>query len=169
MTQDSVLTTNSNLLQTTKFRLVFNRIPNVEYFLTEVNLPGVSLPRNVQPTPFRDRPVPGDKLDWEELRLVFNVDENLKNWQELYNWIRGLGKPTNFGEYSKIKKESNVYSDAVLMPLSSHNNVTYKIHFKDAWPQNLSGIRWTTQGSANEPIISEAVFQYLYYDIETVG
>ena len=163
---DTILTTNVNLLQTTKFKLVFNRLPNVEYFLTGLELPGVNLVPAVQPNPFRDRPVPGDKLMWDNLSIVFNVDEMLENWREVHSWMYGLGKPTSFEDYKKLKEKSSVYSDASLIVTSSHNNATLRYNFVDCWPTSLMGFRFMTTGSANEPLVSEAIFCYSYYTVE---
>ena len=66
----------------TKFKFNIIKLPKVEYFCTAVNLPGVSLADNyTQPTPFRDIPLPGEKLSYENLAMTFLVDENLENYQ----------------------------------------------------------------------------------------
>jgi len=167
-----VLNTNANLLQATKFRMVFARLPNVEYMLTNIVVPGVMLPPAVQPTPFRERPMPGNMLQWGQLEIAFNITESLVNWRELFNWIKAIGKQKSFDDYKSVRDPkiglNNVYSDASLVILSSHNNANIRINFVDCWPSMLSPINFTTMGSANEPIQATATFFYLNYDIETV-
>ena len=51
----------------------------VEYFCTKVELPGISLNESTQETRFKEIPIPGDKLDYEDLTMSFMVDENLEN------------------------------------------------------------------------------------------
>ena len=59
----------------TKFKFSIIKLPKVEYFCTQVNLPGISISDNYsQPTPFRDIPLPGEKLSYEPLAVTFIVD-----------------------------------------------------------------------------------------------
>ena len=46
-----------------------------------------------QPTYLKDLPIPGDKMEFEDLNVRFLVDENLENYMEIQNWMRGLGFP----------------------------------------------------------------------------
>jgi hypothetical protein len=172
--QDFELSENNNLLQPTKFKLVLGRFPNLVYFCQETELPGISLPSVIQPSPFADRPMPGDKLVYDDLPLTFMVDENLQNWLELHNWLRALGKPTTYVERQSLRPPGGKglgkeYCDASVMILSSHNNPTYEIQYKDCFPINLTPIRWSTQSSANQVLVATVVLKYLYYDIIKVN
>jgi hypothetical protein len=42
--------------------------------------------------------LPGDKILFEDFSLRFLVDENLENYMEIHNWIRGLGFPESLEE-----------------------------------------------------------------------
>ncbi|MEE3228049.1 MAG: hypothetical protein VX237_03000, partial [Chloroflexota bacterium] len=78
--------TNLNLLQTVAFETNFLRIPNVSYFCQSVNIPGMVLGTALQPTPFSDIPIEGEKLTFDQLNISFLVDEDLQNYQEIYSW-----------------------------------------------------------------------------------
>ena len=84
----------------TQFKFSILKLPKVEYFCTSVNIPGITLGGNItQQTPFKDIPLPGDKLTYEPLRMSFLVDENLENFQEIHGWLIGLGFPRDYSEF----------------------------------------------------------------------
>ncbi len=58
----------------TQFRFQITKLPKVEYFCTAANLPGISLSTRIQQTPLSDIPQPGEKLDYQTLRVTFMVD-----------------------------------------------------------------------------------------------
>ena len=80
---------NRNFLAPTGFRLVLNRSPKVAFFSNAANLPGIILGEATQPTYLKDIPTPGDKIVFDDFNIRFLVDEDLKNYMELQNWIRG--------------------------------------------------------------------------------
>ena len=43
-------------------------------------------------------------MDFGDLTLRFLVDENLKNFMEIQNWIRGLGFPERVQEFRDLQK-----------------------------------------------------------------
>lgn len=175
---DSILSQNHNLLQPTKYRLVLARLPNVVYWCQETELPGINLPDTaIQVSPFVTRYTPGDKLEYEPLSLSFQVDELLQNWLEIHNWMRALGKPTDYAERRSLAIQGGIkgtrtnldYSDATIVVLSAKNNPTYEIQYKDCWPTQLTPIKWSAADSANDIITAQVTFRYLYYDIVRVS
>jgi len=56
---------NKDLLQSTKFRVTFDRLPGTTYFCQTANFPGVSLTEIPRQTPFVDLYVPGEKIVYE--------------------------------------------------------------------------------------------------------
>ena len=164
---------NTNFLQSTRFVLAFPRISNTQYFCQEVNLPGVSMNEAIQPTPFVDLPIPGNKLIYEPLNITFIVDEELQSWIEIHDWLRAMTFPTNFGEYENLKNLSSVsyyapkpqYSDGVLNVLSALNNLKTTIHFTDIFPTSLSAIQFNSTDTDTPTITATASFRYSWYDI----
>ena len=87
----------------TKFKFSIVKLPKVEYFCTQVNLPGISISDNYsQPTPFRDIPLPGEKLRYEPLSVTFLVDENLENYREIHGWMYGIGYPKSRTQFASL-------------------------------------------------------------------
>ena len=84
---------NRNFLAPVGFKFSLQRSPGVAFFCNQANIPDLNLGVAIQPNPLRDIPTPGDKVDFGDLNLRFLVDEDLKNYMEIQNWIRGLGYP----------------------------------------------------------------------------
>ena len=86
----ATLTTNQNYLQPAGFRVIIDRenYPNLEYFAQSVNHPDVSVTGTV--LPFRrieNVNMPGDTISFSELSISFILDENMKAYTELYEWM----------------------------------------------------------------------------------
>jgi hypothetical protein len=81
------------------------------------------------------------------------IDEYLKNWQEIYEWMIG--------------KESK-YTTAVLTILSSSMNPTMEIHFKEIFPTSLSAISFDSTTGDPTYQIATVSFNYTEYIIKNL-
>lgn len=172
--------TNKDILQTTKFSLNFDRLKNISFFCQNVNLPGVSLSEIPRNTPFIDLYVPGEKMVYDTLNVTFIVDEDLRGWQAIHDWIRAMTFPTDFKEYRDLSKLSEgsyyryrndtapQYTDATLSVYTNKNNINFKIIFKDLFPVSLGSILFNASDSADNITSSDAVFRFSYYNIERI-
>ena len=66
-------------LSPTQFRFGINQLPKVEFFTVAANIPGINMGEAIFPTPFKDIPIMGDKLTYENLEITFIIDEFLEN------------------------------------------------------------------------------------------
>jgi len=164
---------NTNFLQPSKFILSFGRLPTVQYFCQEANIPGVSLGNVDYSTPFVDIPIAGNKLNYGEFNVNFLVDEDIQSWAELYKWFLAIAAPTNLQDRARYNQEqsqlskANYYSDSTLTVMSSLNNPLVRINFHRMFPVSLSDIQFDTQQSADTIITARATFRYEYFDITT--
>ena len=183
--------TKQDYADPTKFKFNIAKLPKVEYFCTQVNLPGVSIADNyTQPTPFRDIPLPGEKLRYEPLSVTFLVDENLENYQEIHGWLRGLGFPggheefktlldggadrfptsknKTLGDAGRVKFNApdtgGIFSDATLSILTSKNNPVTEVRFSDCFPLSLSSLQYDQQASDTSYLTATVTFDYKIYD-----
>ena len=110
---------NLSLLSPVGFRFLLNNRPLVQYFCQAANVPGISIGTIPHATPLKTYPIGGDEVTFEELSIRFLIDENMKNWLSIYDWIIGLGFPTKEGQekYAKDVKSIaaiiNAYYDVV--------------------------------------------------------
>jgi len=95
---------NKDLLQSTKFRVTFDRLPGTTYFCQTANFPGVSLTEIPRQTPFVDLYVPGEKIVYDTFNITFLVDEDLRAWTDIHDWIRATTFPTDFKEYLDLRR-----------------------------------------------------------------
>jgi hypothetical protein len=153
------LTANKNFLSPVGFTLkIDSGMANTEYFCTQANIPGISLP-NVD-TPYKgvNLGMTGDRLTFDDLTITFNITENMENYIEMWNWMHNI--------ISKKDAEKNYKFDARLMILSSHNNVVKEIKFQDIFPTNLGSIEFNSQLTDIEYAQATVTFKYTYYEIE---
>lgn len=170
---------NRNFLSITGFKFILNRCPKVDFFCNRANIPTVSLGSAVQSTYLRNIPVPGDKLEYEDLQLDFMVDENCENYLQVYDWITGLGFPESLQQYDDLKRNSRFYpsedplynerSDGTLMILNSNYQPSLKVIFKDLFPVSLSGIPFSAVETEERYFTATVSFKYTIYDVIDVN
>lgn len=164
---------NTNFLQTTKFILTFPRINNTQYFCQQVNMPGVSLTELPQNNPFIDLYKPGNKMAYENFNITFIVDEELRSWMELHDWIKGITFPNEFDQYQGLKnlhpvaKDSPApqYADGQLTILSSLNNPRIRLDFIDMFPTTLSSIIFSSTDDKTTTITADCSFRFSYFNV----
>ena len=177
-TWDSSNPNELDYLRPNAFKFQIHNIPNVSYFCQAANIPEMNLPPAVQTTPFVDIPHPGDKLDFGVLMIRFLIQEDMKNYKELYNWLIGLGFPEDhqqFTDYGKsqeyrfpdVNKKDFSASDASLFLLDSNNNPITEIVFRDAFPVSLQGLDFEISSGQTDYMVAVAMFRYKDYIIET--
>ena len=189
--------TQQDYASPSQFKFSIAKLPKVEFFCTEVNIPGISLGNATQLTTLRDIPLPGTKLEFGDLSLTFLVDEKFDNFEEIYTWLRSLGFPADHTEYANLveagrdrfptqgKELSGVskfagregtavnvgatLSDSTLSILSAKNNVIKEVRFTDIFPTGLSGVGFSTQATDVQYLTSTVNFKYTLYDFAEPG
>jgi|TARA_B100000029_G_scaffold425501_1_gene433931 hypothetical protein len=164
MAESSRQPKNLNYFIPTGFKFMIDKIPNVNFFCQSCNLPGLSAGQYLQVTPLRDMPIAGDKVQMNELRVRFVIDEELQNWLEIYNWIKEITFPDKQEQY----KHENVYSDGMLTLLTSNKNVQYVAKFTNLFPIDLTDIEMSSDVADAEVVASDATFAYTTYNIERI-
>ena len=171
---------NRNFLAPTGFKLVLNRSPKVAFFSNAANLPGITLGEATQPTYLKDIPTPGDKIVFDDLNIRFMVDEDLKNYMELQNWIRGLGYPESVQEIWDLQEEDrdittkashvmDIYSDGTLTVLGSSQLPIFKVLFRDLWPYSLTTLQFDATDTDVNYFTAEVSFKYTIYNITDIS
>ena len=168
---------NRNFLSPTGFRFSIKRCPGTTFFCNKANIPDLNLGIAVQPSYLKDIDRPGDKIQFGDLSISFLVDEDLVNYMEIQNWIRGLGYPENLDQFSKLEKESiigpsgkfqDIFSDGVLQILSSNQVAKYQVVFKDLFPYSLSTLSFDATDTDIEYFTAEVSFKYTIYNLTDI-
>ena len=138
--------TNINPLADVQFKFDISALPNTSFFVQTCNLPGITLEAQVIATPqLQNFSRHTGIITYEALSVTFMIDEYLKNWQEIFEWMIG---------------EENKYTSAVLTILSSSMNPTLEIHFKEIFPTTLSAIPFDS--TTTDPVYQVATISFNY-------
>ncbi|MAR97403.1 MAG: hypothetical protein CMG17_07160 [Candidatus Marinimicrobia bacterium] len=154
---------NRNFLSPVGFKFNLQKAPTVDFFSQSANIPSINLGVAIQSTYLKDIPVPGDKLVFNDFSIRFLVDENLKNYLEISNWMRGLGYPESLDEAIPLNTEA--FSDGGLVIFNSSMNAIARVNFKDMFPTDLTQLEFDAQNTDINYIVAEATFKYTVFDI----
>ena len=161
---------NINPLRLTGYNFNISKLPELSFFVQNVEIPQITLGVTSQYTSVHDIKIPGETMEYAPLTIEFLVDENMTNWRGIYSWIIALGYPTGHELYKAyISKQpgfselSKGYSDGFLAVLDNSNIAIQTFTFVDLFPVSLSGMRYDS--SAQEPEVARAsvTFEYSYY------
>tara|TARA_E500000305_G_scaffold110945_1_gene120745 strand:- start:1118 stop:1678 length:561 start_codon:yes stop_codon:yes gene_type:complete len=169
---------NRNFLAPVGFKFSLQRSPGVAFFCNQANIPDLNLGVAIQSNPLRDIPTPGDKVDFGDLNLRFLVDEDLKNYMEIQNWIRGLGYPESTQEFDKLEKDGSkslprsykqmgdqIYSDGTLQILSSNMVGKFNVNFNELWPYSLTTLTFDATDTDIDYFTADVSFKYTMYKL----
>ena len=169
---------NRNFLSPTGFKFALKRSPGVAFFCNQANIPSLDLGIAEQPTYLKNIDVPGDKIQFGDLNLRFLVDEDLMNYMEIQNWIRGLGYPEKISEFEDLEKQAvlgvetkfgqsgdDIYSDATLQILSNNLVPQFQVIFSDCFPYSLSTVTFDATDTDIEYFTADVSFKYTIYRI----
>jgi len=161
---------NRNLLSPLTFKFFIKKLPEFNFFVQDVSLPGLELGVYQQPTPFKEFTVYGDHVTYAPLTATFKVNEDLGNYIEINTWLRQIGFPVEFAQHKTIADKSQtsgdgIYSDASLMVLNSASNPYVEIKIKDLVPIALSGLQFSSKDTQVTYQDAEVTFAFRDYTL----
>jgi hypothetical protein len=174
---------NRNFLSPVGFKFVINKLRGVDFFCQAANVPKIEMDTAIQPTRFNKVKQPGDEIEYEDLKIRFLVDENMKNWYEVHDWMREMATPFSSKEFgyhrgdrasiNKIEraipeKEDQIMnqwkSDCSLFILSGNYQPVAEFIFIDAFPISLSTLQFDSSVQDIKYFTAEMVMSYNYFD-----
>jgi hypothetical protein len=161
-----IIPDTNNYLTSNRFVFNIKRIPTLNYFCQRATLPGIQFGTSLQSAQTGISPIrrPGTQYQQDELIIGFLVDENIKNWLEIFNWMKQAGSYDK--TYETLKEEHKV-SDAFLVIMNSAMAPVATVTFYDIFPVEISTINFDSSVSDADPILAQASFAYSWYDIKT--
>jgi hypothetical protein len=168
---------NRNLLSPVGFKFSLNKAPKVDFFSNFAGVPAITLGSALQTRYGKNIDIPGDKMNFEDFRLRFLVDENLENYMEIWNWMTGLGFPYSLEQYQELRDRSDAYnspglkgdfyerSDGSLDILNSDFNKSAQVIFTGLYPVYLSALDFDATAEDIKYFTAEVTFKYTYYKI----
>lgn len=166
---------NRNYLSPGGFKFILDRSPKVSFLCKTANIPDINLGVYERSTPFLRVPYEGN-LQFGTLEIQYLVDENLENYLEIHNWMRGLGVPEAGADRTEFRKKYEIPSlegtsydylttDATLEVLTNNFNPAFDVIFKDLFPVSLSTLNFDVSVGDVEPFTATATFRYTLFEI----
>ena len=155
--------TNRNFLSPIGFLFILDKARKVSFLCQKAEIPTVELGQVEIPTRgMVPIPVEGN-MRYSEFSIDFIVDEDLRNYVQIHNWMRALGTPQEFKErrvwldkYADSPSEDPRFSDATLQVLNNNNIANFDVVFKDMFPVSLSSLPFDVTGGDNDYFTSTA-------------
>lgn len=154
-------TGSHNPLLVNYFQFSLDRTPKTVYFCQTVNLPGIQFGTAEQPTVLGHPVViPTGAVRYNNLELTFRVDEDLKNWTELYDWIRTTSNYTSDESTLQYNKKT---SGASLLITNSAYIPKIRVDFKHVFPRILSDIKFGVNTQFSAEVLATVAFAHTGY------
>jgi len=143
-----------NHLENVKFKFEIPELENVNYWMQSVTLPSMQIEGGALPGMRRDIPIPGSKMDFENLVINFIVDQDLANYEEIFNWFQRI---------QTARKVSDMISNCSLHFLDGDNNVNRTLMFVGAYPLVMTELAMTSDDSDVLPVLCSVTFNYQHF------
>ena len=174
---------NRNFLSPLGFHFSVVRAPLIAFYGTQVNIPSMDLSVATQPNYLTDIPRAGEKITFGDLTFEFLVDEDMKNYMEIQNWMRGLGFPESLDQIYDLQKQKedydypnnyidenilNLYSDGTLTVYNSANVPHFKVVFENLFPYSLSALQFDSTLTEEIYLKAQVSFKYTIYNVRDI-
>lgn len=160
---------NLNYLSASNFRGNVHRLPETVFHLQRSNLPGISGNEIIVPTMLNPVKETYDKMTYNELMWSFLVDEEMKNYSEIFQWMHGVGFPQNFKQYADLNLQSQLKSDISIVILNSSKRPIKEVIFHDAFPTTLSDLQFDTTSPIFQYLEAHVTFTYDYFTLNDIS
>ena len=131
----------TNFLSPISFKIIIERLPNVEFFTQRVTIPSLSMGQPQQVSPIHNIYRTPDRVEYSDLDVSFIVDENMANYTEILRWMEGMGTPESSKQRAVLESSKfGTRSDVSILIENSSRNANIKYTFTEAFPIALSGL-----------------------------
>lgn len=163
---------NTNFLNNNFFKFHLSRLPDFTFFVQTAIVPSFTTKYVNQPTTLGTFPkIPAWNYIWDPLEVSFSVSSNMKNWIDIYDWMKGVGNLKDDKTQLPYHKFDNtgVFSDAEIWITNSSYEPISKVVFKYVFPITLGQLAFSTQTTSTDPVSCSVQFAYSYYELVRVG
>lgn len=159
----------TNYLSPVSFKVAIDRIPNVEFFTQRVAIPNVSMQGATQASPLYNLYNVPDRIEFAELDLSFIVDENMENYKEIFDWMKGLANPTDLTKRNLEDTKHGQVSDISVIVENSNRNGNIEFTFTDCFPLSLSPVQLDVTGTDIIYPECNVIFRYNLMDFKKIS
>jgi len=152
-------TFTTNDAYSSNYLLTIEKSPHFNFQIIEATLPTVSVGAVVQPNTFNDIPFPSEKMTFDPMIVTFAIDEDLKSYLDIFNWMRSMGTG-NAGAANR----RDLLSDGSLTILSNNSTPLMTFVFVGMFPSVLSEVQFTSVGD-NRVLTASVTFYYQDFSV----
>ena len=167
ITPDERVSGSYNYLSPTSFRVIVPKMPKFTYFVQSISVPSINISSMEIPA-YKGLPrqeVPSNLDISDDLIINFVVDENMENWQEVYDWMTEIVPSSENNAEVNFKEE--LYSPIIILIYNSAKKLKKKITFNECYPISLSSVEFNSSVSDIDPLTMSASFEYSDLKVET--
>ena len=154
---------NRNFLNPIGYILKLEKFDGVDFFCQAANVPDVNMPVTEVASPFRGLPVyPGGGVTFGDFSVRFIVDEDLKNYYSIHNWMRDVG---NADQMQRTTAEDDIYTMGQLHIVTSQYNPAFIVSFENLFPVSLTNLQFDATITDVEYLTAEVTFKFQQFFI----
>ena len=149
---------NRNFLNPIGYLLKLEKFEGTDFFCQSANIPDVNMPVTEVSSPFRNLPIiPGGGVSFGDFTVRFIVDEDLKNYYSIHNWMRDNG---NADKMQRDTANADIFTRGLLHIVTSQYNPAFIVEFQQLFPVSLSGLSFDATINDVEYITAEVTFKH---------
>jgi hypothetical protein len=134
-----------------------DKFEGTDFFCQRANVPDITMPTIEYATRFRNLPmIPGGGVTFGDFTVQFIVDEDLKNYYSIHQWMRQNGRADDDADTPPQEE----YSNAQLHIVTSQYNPAFIVSFENIFPVSLSGLEFNATMTDVEYITAEVTFKH---------
>ena len=158
-----------DFLKNNGFTFSLERLPQTMFRVVACDVPAISIPAPVGGFPGATQYFSGTNEEFDELSMSFLVDDDLKNYEEIYRWITQQKFAVRKKEFTpKNEVESFLYSDGTLVTMNNASNPNRVFSFKNLFPVSLGNLHFDTSVTEPQPVTCEVNFRYSYIELKAI-
>ncbi len=148
---------NRNFLNPIGYLLKLDKFEGTDFFCQRANVPDITMPTIEYATRFRNLPmIPGGGVTFGDFTVQFIVDEDLKNYYSIHQWMRQNGRADDDADTPPQEE----YSNAQLHIVTSSYNPAFIVSFENIFPVSLSGLEFNATMTDVEYLTAEVTFKH---------
>ena len=178
--------------QSNQFKVFLPIFPTTEWFVVRANIPSVTLGTADRFTPFVTIQMVGDHITYGDFSMTFIVDENLKNYMEMYNWVKNIGFPFEHKQFNVLERpdygnrsggqkynaekdtyskanDQDLYTDILVQIMTGKNNLIAQCEIYEAFPITIGAIEYSQQETDMTYATCEVGFAYSWFDVKPIS
>lgn len=161
---------NRNMYSPLGFEFGIKSLPHVQYFCQSIDIPALSVNAIDVANKFTKVPYAADKVNFQELSIEFKIDEDWRNYREIFNWLIAFGFPEKYSQYKNYRDntqelrdqpdEASMKTDCFILIQTALKRPNLGLTFRNAFPINLSQVRLSSTETDVNYVTATATFRF---------